>query len=400
METKRPAIEVFNQNNGGQDAAFGHKPDQTITANNTSAHHSLTSSGQGANLLIGGNGTNVFQYKSTTTWPGYYSQNTGDPETAGPNTLFTLAGYQQNTDVYRGKAGAMNIIWMAGGKKALFLDDGFSPGADSMRFTGISQIQCGTGDQLIDLTSSRYGMGNVTIKGGTGNDVMMSSSGNDTLIAGKGSDYMWGGSGNDTFVWESAKAKGFTDTVLGATGVDTLKVKLTTAEYTTAVKAELKAYHDFIASSSHNGQQFNFHTLGDITATGAERLDVNVNGHHADVAPAGAKQSVNAGLTAHVAGGTGADNYFWTLASATPGRAANHIDNFSFEQGDRIDVSRLLTNHRPALIGDVAQTVDTAQGTLVQVHVKGAAIWTDIAVLDNIHGITAQNLWASHELIL
>ena len=133
MATKRPNIEVFNQ--GTHENTFGHLPNQTIQASSVNMHHSLASSGQGANLLIGGPGTNVFQFKSSTTWPGYAAQNVGDPQNAGPNTLFSLAGKAQNTDVYHGYAGAVNIIWMANGDKALFLDDGFSPGVDSMRFT-------------------------------------------------------------------------------------------------------------------------------------------------------------------------------------------------------------------------------------------------------------------------
>jgi Ca2+-binding RTX toxin-like protein len=401
MTTKRPDTEVFNQNNGGQDATFGHKPDQIIKANNTSLHHSLASSGQGANLLIGGTGTNVFQYNTDTTWPGYAAQNVGDSGNPGPNTLFSLTGYAQNKDVFQGKPGTTNIIWMADGKKALFLDDGFSPGVDSLRFTDITEIQCGKGDQIVDLTSPRYAMGNVTVKGGTGNDVMMASAGNDLLIAGKGNDYMWGGSGNDTFQWESAKAKTFTDIVLGATGVDTLKIKLTSAEYTTAVKAELKAYHDSLTNPANINKTFFFKTVGDIRVSGVERLDVTVDGKHVEVAPLGAKQTIHGAKPNHVlTGGTGADTFFWVTADVGPGKAPDHITNFSFEQGDRVDVSRLSTNHKPASVADVAQTIDQAGGTLVQVHVKGAAAWTDVVVLDNVHSVTATSLYASHNLIL
>ena len=335
MATPRPNIEVFNQ--PGQEAIFGHQPNQTIQAGAAGLHHSLASSGAGANLLIGGNGTNVFHYKSTTAWPGYASQNVGDPDNAGPNTLFSLAGYAQSTDVFHGKAGAMNILWMANGKEALFLDDGFSPGVDSMRMTNINVIQCGTGDQIVDLTSTRYALGNVTLKGGIGNDVLMASSGNDLLIAGKGNDYLWGGSGNDVFQWQSATAKGFTDTVLGTSGVDTLKVVLTAAEYTSAVKAELLAFHSFIDDPGHSGQSFQFHSLGNIAVTDVERLDVNVAGVHVNVAPVVAQHSVHAGGTpSHVVtGGAGADGFFWNAADVGPGHSLDHIANFSFEQFER-----------------------------------------------------------------
>jgi Ca2+-binding RTX toxin-like protein len=398
METKRPNLEVFNQ--GDHQSTFGHLPDQVIQASVGPAHHALTSSGKGNNLLIGGQGVNVFQYKSTTTWPGYYSQNTGDPENAGPNTLFTLSGYAQNTDVYHGYAGAANIIWMANGKEALFLDDGYSPGADSLRFTNINFIQCGTGDQLVDLTSPRYALGNVTITGGTGNDVLMSSSGNDTLVTGKGNDYLWGGSGNDTLVYDASKSAGFSDTLIGASGIDTLRIQLTSAQYTTAVRNEIQAFHNFLSGPANNGQTFHFDKLGNLDATGFERLDLMVDAHHIAPAAPGAKQTIHASNASHsVTGGTGADTFYWTLPDTTKG-GPDHITHFSFEQLDRIDLSRIVADRHPASINDVVHVIDTAEGSLIQAHVKGASGWSDIAVLDDIHAVTAANLWASHSLII
>ena len=51
-------------------------------------------------------------------------------------------------------------------------------------------------------------------------------------------------------------------------------------------------------------------------------------------------------------------------------------------------------------VQDVVHVVDTAAGTLVQAHVMNSTTWTDVAVLDNIHGVSATNLYASHSLIL
>ena len=401
MTTKRPGIEVFNQNAGTQEATFGHLPDQTLQAGSGGGHHSLASSGQGANLLIGGNGVNVFHYKSTSAWSGYAAQNVGDPGNPGPNTLFSLAGYAQNKDVFHGKAGATNILWMANGKEALFLDDGFSPGVDSLRLTNIGEIQCGTGNQIVDLTSPRFTIGNITIKGGTGNDVMMSSIGNDTIIAGKGNDYMWGGSGDDTFQWEASKAGAFTDTVIGANGIDTFKDKLTAAQYTSAVKAELTAFHDYVADPAHSGQTFAFHTLGNVSVTAVERLDVSVDGRHVNLVSAPAKQTLEGGGASHsLTGSAGADTFFWKTSDVGPGKGPDAVHNFSFENLDRLDVSRLLINHHPANLADAVNAIDTAQGLLVQVHVRGATAWTDIAVIEHVHNVTVADLVHSHSLIL
>ncbi len=401
MSTPRPNIEIFNQPNVGQEGIFGHLANQTIIATGTGPHHSLTSSGKGANLLIGAGGANVFAFMTDTTWTGFAAQNVGDPNGAGPNTTFGLAGYAQNKDVFKGQAGAVNILWMADGKKAFFLDDGYSPGVSALRMENMTEIRCGTGDQIVDLTSTQYAVGNITLRGGTGNNVLMANAGNDLLIAGKGTDYLWGGSGNDAFNYEVAKAKPYADQAFGANGVDTLKVVLTAAEYTTAVKAELIAYHNFISNPANNGQSFQFTKIGNLNATGMERLDVNVAGQHVNVVGLAAKQTLHGDTaTDSVTGGAGTDTFFWTVADVATGDAVDHVTNFSFQQNDRIDVSRLVNDHKPASIGDVARTVDTAQGTLVQVHVNGSQDWTDVALLDRIHNVTAAELWQSQSLIL
>ena len=399
--TPRVNIEIFNQNSGGQENIFGHQPNQTLVASSTGPHHTLASSGVGANLLIGGSGTNVFSYKSNTTWPGYAAQNVGDPGNPGTNLTYSLSGYQQNKDVFRGQAGAVNILWMSNGNKALFLDDGFSPGVSALRLENITEIQLGVGNQIVDLTSTVYALGNVTLRGGTGKQVMLSSVGDDLIITGKGAETIWGGSGNDTVLYTRVVSRTYIDDATGANGVDTLKVKLTAAEYTNAVKAELQAYHNFIADPSHNGQSFQFVSLGKLKATGFERLDVNVAGAHVDVVAQGAKQTIHGDVAGDiVSGGTGQDTFFWATADVAPGDNADHVTNFSFQQYDRIDVSRLLDLHNPASVGDVARTIDTTQGTLIQVHVHGSTDWTDVAVLDGIHGVSARDLWHSHSLIL
>ena len=402
MATPRPKVEVFQHTTGtlsGHQSIFGHAANQTLKATGPWTHHTLASSGMGANLLIGGAGTTVFEYKSTTTWPGYASQNVGDPGGGGPNTLFSLGGYAQSTDVFHGQAGAVNILWMASGKAALFLDDGFSPGVDSQRLTNINVIQCAAGDKIVDLTSTRYSMGNIRIFGGTGNDVMMSSSGDDTLVAGKGNDYIWGGSGNDTLVYNATKGLGFADTIIGANGVDTLKVALSGAQYTAAVRAELKAYDRFIADSNHNGDSFHFHALGNITATAMERLDVQVDGHHVSTATAVAGLILlGTDSDHHLTGGAGADTFYWNVSSFAG--HPDHITNFSFQQADHINVSHLISDHNSARLKDLVHTVDTSAGTLVQVHVTGTSGWTDVAVPDQIHNLSAHDLLQSQSLIL
>jgi Ca2+-binding RTX toxin-like protein len=153
--------------------------------------------GKGADLLVGGGSGTTFLYNVDATWgSGYTAVNAGDAGSPGPGTTFSLAGYGRSYDVFVG-TGTNNTLVMPDGKNALFLDDGLSPGVDATRLYNIQTILAGNGGQIIDLTSSRVTYGDVTIRGGTGADVLMSSGGNDVIEGGDGNDYLWGGSGND-----------------------------------------------------------------------------------------------------------------------------------------------------------------------------------------------------------
>ena len=174
--------------------------------------------GLGADILFGGNGGGVtFVYNVDAVWtPGFRVVNSGDPSGAGPGTTFDLAGYGQSHDVFVG-SGLNNTLVMTDGKNALFLDDSLSPTTDAIRLVNIQTIKAGAGGQIIDLTSSRAAYGNVTILGGSGDDILLSSSGADVVDGGDGNDYIWGGSGNDTL-----RGGAGNDLVLGGTGNDRL----------------------------------------------------------------------------------------------------------------------------------------------------------------------------------
>ena len=97
------------------------------------------------------------------------------------------------------------------------LDDDSGPlGAVGPRISGIEVINAGDGDDVVDLTSSRYAYGDVTIDGGNGDDVLWSSAGNDTLLGGAGNDQLVSGAGADTLDGGAGS-----DTLAGGSGNDT-----------------------------------------------------------------------------------------------------------------------------------------------------------------------------------
>ncbi len=201
----------------------GTADDETLTG--TSAKNAIYGNG-GADRLNGGLGTDVlfggagggvtFEYALDSTWTGASARNVGDPDGAGSGITYSLAGYGRSHDVFVG-AGSNNTLEMGDGKRALFFEDALSPGVDTYRLYNIQTIVMGSGGQLVDLTSTVRRYGDVTINGGSGDDIVLSNAGKDTISGGDGRDTLWGGSGNDRLMGDAGD-----DILDGATGNDYL----------------------------------------------------------------------------------------------------------------------------------------------------------------------------------
>ena len=99
------------------------------------------------------------------------------------------------------------------------LDDSSSPAAVSgPRIKDIEEIDAEGGNDIVDLTSKRYSYGDITINGGSGNDVLWASGGNDVVRGGSGNDKMNGGAGNDYLDGGSGN-----DELVGGQGIDILQ---------------------------------------------------------------------------------------------------------------------------------------------------------------------------------
>jgi Ca2+-binding RTX toxin-like protein len=108
-------------------------------------------------------------------------------------------------------------------------------GYDTPRLINVVQISSGAGNDLVDLTSTRFNFGAATLKGGTGNDALLGNSagdrlygqsggdhlrgygGNDYLSGGNNNDHLYGGRGNDKLNGGSGN-----DHLMGQFGSDTL----------------------------------------------------------------------------------------------------------------------------------------------------------------------------------
>jgi len=114
-----------------------------------------------------------------------------------------------SSDLYDGGTGYDSLVG-TGLNDAIVLDRG-KWAAPSI--VDVEHIAAGAGNDLVDLTSRRYGYGDVFIEGGIGNDVLWASSGNDLLSGDAGNDSMDGGAGNDILRGGEGN-----DTLVGGTG--------------------------------------------------------------------------------------------------------------------------------------------------------------------------------------
>ncbi|CDL00028.1 conserved protein of unknown function [Magnetospirillum gryphiswaldense MSR-1 v2] len=255
----------------GDDTVFGGGGNDTI------------SGGAGTDVLNGGAGNDVFTMAAGEdgTWGGGTgAKDVGDKSTSGTQDVVSVGGMNQLDDTVIGGEGVDTLV-ASSGNDAIFLDAA-SGGA---RLDGIEVIDAGAGNDVVDLTSDRFDYGNVTIDGGSGNDVLWSSAGDDTLIggtgndtlnAGAGDDVLLGGDGNDTIIVDKDESAG--DVVDGGSGTDTLRVELTAGQYTEAVRDELLEFNAFASDPANAGQSFTFDSLGGLQVTNMEGLSVEVNG--------------------------------------------------------------------------------------------------------------------------
>ncbi|MGH8130918.1 MAG: VCBS domain-containing protein, partial [Steroidobacteraceae bacterium] len=139
------------------------------------------------------------------------------------------------------------------------------------------------------------GSGDDVMDGGAGNDVMSGGSGSDIMDGGSGSDRLNGGSGTDTLIYTLGENSGATDIYTGGSGIDTVRLELTSAEWVRAdVQTEIAQYLQHlnaVKSNQNTGEVSNgyasdftfvFSDGARLTVQMMEKLEVWVDGQQFD----------------------------------------------------------------------------------------------------------------------
>ncbi len=100
--------------------------------------------------------------------------------------------YNLNNSVYDGLAGFDRLI-MTNVNDALFIEN--SGGAQTV--SNIEIFIAGNGNDIVDLSSTTFSLGDILISGGNGSDIIWGNDGNDQISGSGGNDIINGGAGND-----------------------------------------------------------------------------------------------------------------------------------------------------------------------------------------------------------
>jgi len=191
-------IDFSGMNRSGGNTVIGSAAADTIIgfANNTTVR-----AGEGADIITGGSGNDVFQVSGTESLGDIYdggSGGTADQISLLADSEFNSANSFVNMD--RVTFNGFNII----------LANNTTIDFTGIARSGTGQIQGSSGDDDVRGMSNidfMYGNdGNDTLRGNDGDDRIYGGNNDDIIYGGDGLDYLYGDAGADTFVFENLTA--------------------------------------------------------------------------------------------------------------------------------------------------------------------------------------------------
>ena len=200
----QPGIDFYNPANG--DYGFKARADVDTTFSDI-AEATVADAEPGAVKFISdGDGiADAFFAQTDEVWrSGYYARHVGTAGWAiGTGDLADLQGKNRIANVFNGSTDA-SVLFLSDSDNgdALELDDIFTalPDGESdpiARFSQIGEVRAGAGDDIVDLTSTKFSADEMILRGGDGDDVIWSSDGDNLLFGDAGNDRLVGGAGDD-----------------------------------------------------------------------------------------------------------------------------------------------------------------------------------------------------------
>ena len=189
----------------GFDSLYGEEGDDLLFGG---AGNDKLYTGLGADVVRAGSDNDEIYLTPDGVWgSGYRAVNVSGPEGIATYRTVKLEGKQRFADILDGGSG-VDSLYLTENDDAFFLDDVFSDLNDSVegyegsthaRLIDINKVFAGSGDDVVDLTSTVVELSEdgLMISGGEGDDVIWASSGADTIYGGEGNDVIFGSSGSD-----------------------------------------------------------------------------------------------------------------------------------------------------------------------------------------------------------
>ncbi|HBR68802.1 MAG TPA: hypothetical protein DEA55_05435, partial [Rhodospirillaceae bacterium] len=281
--------------------------------------------------------------------------------------------------------GSANVIEGLGGNDIL----NGAAGTDTVTY--VSAAAGVTVNLSLTTAQNTVGAGTDTITNfenltGSGfNDTLTGSSGANTIDGGAGNDIIDGGAGNDVL-----KGSSGTDTLTYASATAGVTVNLATTSSQNTVGAGSDTITGF---ENLTGSGFNDTLRGNTstnTITGGNGNDVlyGNSGNDTLYGDAGTDTLYGDAGNDTLYGGTGSDTF--TFLS---GGGIDTIKDFSTVELDKLDIRGLLTGYDPLTkaITDYIQITDSGANSIVRIDadgLTGGTVWTQIATLENITGLT------------
>lgn len=315
--------------------------------------------------------------------------------------------------------------------------------ADGFELTNIERLVGNALDNIINLTLLPVGdinvqglgghdiiwsnIGNDTLEGGDGNDTIRGAAGNDVIFGGNdqdvlkggdGSDTIYGDDGNDELYGESGSDKLYggvgNDKLSGGDDIDHLNGgdgadKLYGGIGNDLLKGD--AGNDSLSGDDGNDKLWG--NFGDDTLNGGNGTDELYGDDENDKLYGGAGVDKLSGgngndrLTGgeggdNLWGGAGSDRFVFDAASLS---ARDIVKDFSTVQGDKLELSNILTGYDPltSAIADFVKVTESSGKSYLSVDANGAtggSFFIQIAQIDGATGMTNVELLLNDHVLI